>query len=225
MTEPGGASGPEERGAAFLRMLERLHERHLVGVEGVREIWLVRHGDAWSDIASLPDGRLDPPLTPLGRDQAERLARRVHGVRLDAVWASDLRRAVETAEPIANDRGLTIQTDPRLREVRTHWDEGREAALTEPNEYPFPESEADVYERVRTALEEIADGLPAAGRAVVVTHNAVIGVYVSNVLGLGWGRLPIMPTYTSVTVLAMKEARVVVRSLADATHLLEGLPD
>ena len=217
--------GPEERSASFLRMLERLHERHLVGVEGVREIWLVRHGDAWSELERLPDGRLDPPLTPAGRDQAARLRRRLHGVRVDAVWASDLRRAIETAEPVAADHGLAIQTDPRLREVRTHWDQGREAALTAPEEYPFPESEAEVYERVGAAIANVAGRLPESGRAIVVTHNAVIGVYVSNVLGLGWGRLPIMPTYTSVTVLAVKEGRVVVRSLADATHLLEGSPD
>ena len=216
---------PPDRSAAFLRMLEQLHERHLVGVEGVRELWLIRHGDAYTGMEAMGEGPVDPPLTPLGREQAGRLAERLGYVRLDAVWASDLRRAVETAEAVAVRRGLSVLTDPRLREVRTHWDEGGEAPLNAPEEYPFPESEREVYERVRAALTEIVAGVPDGGRAAVVTHNAAIGIFVSNVLGLGWGKLPVMPMYTSVTVLAVKGERVVVRSLADATHLVELGPD
>jgi len=219
-------SQPEDhdRSAAFLRMLEQLHERHLVGVEGVREIWLVRHGDAYTGMERLGGGVLDPPLTPLGRDQAQRLSARLAHLPIDQVWSSDLRRAVETADAVARPHGLTVRTDHRLREVLTHWDEGGQAALNAPDEYPFPESEQDVYQRISAAVAEVVAGLPEAGRAVCVTHNAAIGVYVSNVLGLGWGKLPVMPMYTSVTVLAIKGDRVVVRSLADATHLLESGP-
>jgi hypothetical protein len=43
----------------------------------------------------------------------------------------------------------------------------------------------------------------------------------ASVLGLSWGKLPVMPMYTSVTILAIKGERVVLRSLADATHLAE----
>ncbi len=210
-----------DRSGAFLRMLEQLHERHLVGVEGVRELWLVRHADAYTGMENLGPGVVDPPLTPLGREQAARLGQRLAYVPIDAVWASDLRRAVETAESVAATHGLAVQTDARLREVRTHWDEGGQARLNPPGEYPFPESEQEVFERIGAALRDIAGGTPEGGRAVVVTHNAAIGIYVSNVLGLGWGKLPVMPMYTSVTVLAVKDDRVVVRSLADATHLLE----
>lgn len=219
MTEPAA-----DRSIAFLRMLEQLHERHLIGVEGVKELWLVRHGDAYTGLAELAEGVIDPPLTPLGREQAARLGQRLAYVPLDAVWSSDLRRAVETAEPVARTHGLRVQTDTRLREVRTHWDEGRAATLNEPGEYPFPESEAEVHERIQAAARDILAGIPPGGRAVAVTHNAAIGIYVANVLGLGWGKLPMMPMYTSVTVLAAKDDRVVVRSLADATHLLEAGP-
>lgn len=211
----------DERSTAFLQMLERLNERHLIGVEGVREVWLIRHGDAYSGMAALERGVLDPPLSPVGVAQARRLGRRLAGVPLDAVWASDLLRARQTAELLAAGRDLEVTVDPRLREVRTHWDEGGAPALNEPGEYPFPESEAEVYERVGAAVLDLAARLPDAGRAAAVTHNAAIGVYVSGVLGLGWGRLPILPTYTSVTVLALKGDRVVVRSLADASHLAE----
>jgi probable phosphoglycerate mutase len=205
-------------------MLEQLHERHLVGVEGVREVWLVRHADSYTGMESLADGIVDPPLTPLGREQAGRLSRRLAEIPIDAVWASDLRRAVETGEAVASPRGLTVETDPRLREVRTEWDEGGYPRLNPPGEYPFPESEREVYQRVAAAVDDIVRGLPENGRAIAVTHNAAIGIYVSNVLGLGWGKLPVMPMYTSVTVLAVKGDRVVLRSLADATHLLEAGP-
>ena len=213
-----------DRSVAFLRMLEEMHERHLVGVDGVREIWLVRHGDAYTGMEGLGEGVLDPPLTPLGHEQSARLAQRLADVPIDVVWASDLRRAVETAASVAKGHNLSVRTDHRLREVRTVWDEGGSVGLNAPDEYPFPESEQEVYDRVGAAIRDIVSSLPENGRALVVTHNAVIGIYVSNVLGLGWGKLPVMPMYTSVTILAVKGDRVVVRSLADATHLLEASP-
>ena len=178
-------SEPPDRSAAFLRMLEQLHERHLVGVEGVKELWLVRHADAYTGMERMAEGLLDPPLTPLGREQAARLGQRLAYVPLDAVWASDLRRAVETAEAVARTHGLAVHTDTRLREVRTHWDEGRQVGLNAPEEYPYPESEQEVYERISAAVTDVLAGVPPGGRAVVVTHNAAIGIYVSNLLGLG----------------------------------------
>lgn len=211
----------EQRSQAFLQMLERLHERHLVGVEGVKEVWLVRHADAYSGISTIGEGLVDPPLSPVGRRQADRLAERMKPIAVDAVWSSDLRRAVQTAELVAAPHRLPVRTDSRLREVRTHWDEGRHAPLNEPGEYPFPESEQEVMGRVEAAVRDILGELPPGGRAVVVSHNAAIGILVSGVLGLGWGQLPILPLYTSITVLAAKDDRMVVRSLADATHLLE----
>jgi probable phosphoglycerate mutase len=112
----------------------------------------------------------------------------------------------------------------RLPCPRTFWDEGGAVELNAPDEYPFPESEQEVYERIAAAVRDIADALPESGRAVAVTHNGAIGIYVSNLLGLEWAKLPVMPMFTSVTILAVKDERVVLRSLADATHLLETRP-
>src|SRR5207253_8848955 len=89
------------RHAAFLKMIEELHARHLIDVEGVVEVWLIRHADAYAGLEALSDGRVDPPLSSRGREQARLLAGRLAPVRLDAVWARDLRRARETAEEIA----------------------------------------------------------------------------------------------------------------------------
>jgi broad specificity phosphatase PhoE len=211
------------RHEAFLRMIDELHARHLIGVDDVRELWLIRHADAYSGLEGLSNGRVDPPLSRRGHEQARRLAARLAPVRLDAVWSSELRRARETAEEVARSHSLPVQVDARLREVRTHWDEGRSEVLNEPGVYPFPEPEEEVLARMTAALAEIVAALPSAGtrpvRAAVVSHNAAIAIYISRLLGLRWGQLPVMPQFTSLTVLAVKDERVVVQSIADATHL------
>jgi probable phosphoglycerate mutase len=216
VAEPGDA-----RHTTFLKMLDDLHARHLVGVADVREVWLIRHADAYVGLESLNEGVLDPPLSALGLDQAARLAGRLADVPLGSVWSSSLRRARETAEAIAGRHGLEVRRDDRLREVRTDWDEGRSGNLKEAGVYPFVEPESEVVERMSAVIQQVVAGLepPAPPRAAVVTHNAAIAIYVSRVLGLGWGQLRIMPQYTSITVLAVKDSQVVVHSLADATHL------
>ncbi|HLH69719.1 MAG TPA: histidine phosphatase family protein [Candidatus Dormibacteraeota bacterium] len=219
MAETPGRS----RGAAFQEMVRRLHERHLLEVPGVRELWLIRHADAYWGLETLEDGPIDPPLSERGRGQAARLAARLRPVRLHAIWSSDLRRARETAAAVAAGRGLEVRVDPRLREVRTDWDEGREPRAVPPGTYPFPEPAEAVVARMRSAMEEIVEGLAGIpddpARAAVVTHNAAIAIYVSSLLGLSWGQLPVLPYFTSVTVVAVAEGRFVVRSIADATHL------
>lgn len=218
MTAPAG----DARTAGFLRMLDELHDRHLIGVEGVREVWLVRHADAYSGLAALALGRVDPPLSPRGLEQAELLAARLASVPVGAVWSSDLERSRQTAEAIARGRSLEVRVDGRFREVRTFWDEGEVEPPLPPGAYPFPEPEAEVVARMAAGIADVvADlaGAPEPDRAVVVTHNASIALYLSSLLGLGWGQLRIMSQFTSVSVVAVKDDRVVVRSIADATHL------
>jgi broad specificity phosphatase PhoE len=219
----------DPRHAAFLQMIDELHARHLVGIEGVQEVWLIRHADAYTGMETLSDGRVDPPLSARGRDQARRLAARLSAVPLDGVWASDLKRSQETAEEIVRGRVLPVTVDPRLREVRTYWDEGRQEKLDEPGVYPFPEPETEVMGRMTAALADVVAELVQSprspARAAVVSHNAAIGIYVSSLLGLSWGQLRVMPQFTSVTVLAVKDEQIVVRSIADATHLTEEEPE
>src|SRR5689334_20943072 len=79
-------------------------------LEGATEVWLVRHGDCYEGITDE-----DPPLSPQGREQARRLAERVRRLKVDAVHASPLRRARETACAIRPD----VRVDQRLVEVHT----------------------------------------------------------------------------------------------------------
>ena len=56
------------------------------------------------------------PLSEEGRSQARRLAGRLRDEHFDAIYASDLIRAVETAAIVAEPHGLEVRRDPRLRE-------------------------------------------------------------------------------------------------------------
>ena len=90
-------------------------------------VLLVRHGQSEWNADGRWQGQADPPLTDLGRLQAREAARALGAV--DAVWASDLQRAVETATIIADDLGVgPVVLDPDLRER----DAGEFSGLTRP---------------------------------------------------------------------------------------------
>lgn len=80
------------------------------------EIILIRHGEtAWNTVKRL-QGHLDIPLNAEGRRQAKALAAALENERLDAILASDLQRAVQTAGEIARLHGLPTRLDAALRE-------------------------------------------------------------------------------------------------------------
>jgi probable phosphoglycerate mutase len=82
----------------------------------VTEILLIRHGEtAWNAERRL-QGHLDVPLNTEGRKQAAALGRALHGEQFDAIIASDLLRARQTAEEIAAPRGMAVHIEPGLRE-------------------------------------------------------------------------------------------------------------
>lgn len=141
---------------------------------------LTRHGTAAPDDVFL-GGKVDPPLTPKGRREAEHLAGRLAGIRLDRIVASPMIRALETAGPIAADRRIAVETDERLRELAygsweglTHaqigardpelWARWRaDPAATQP---PGGESGDEVAARVRSFLAALIDREASARTAV-----------------------------------------------------------
>lgn len=96
-------------------------------------LYLVRHGESTDNILGRYTGQADPPLSPLGRTQAARLAAVLAGAALAAVYASDLRRAAATARAVARPHGLPVRWRAALREV----DMGAWTGLT------YPELEAN----------------------------------------------------------------------------------
>ncbi|WP_104419514.1 histidine phosphatase family protein [Neolewinella xylanilytica] len=80
-------------------------------------IGFVRHGITDWNLENRIQGQTDIPLNDTGRKQAHALANRLKGEEWDVLYASDLIRARETAEIVAAAMGVSVRTDPRLREM------------------------------------------------------------------------------------------------------------
>ena len=80
------------------------------------EILLIRHGEtAWNAVRKL-QGHLDIPLNEEGLRQAKALATHLQNEKLDAIISSDLQRAMQTAQAIADLQNTSLQINPQLRE-------------------------------------------------------------------------------------------------------------
>jgi len=149
---------------------------------------LIRHAESEWNAAGRWQGQADPPLSARGLAQAEALARELAGERADALWSSDLRRARETAAPIAEALGLQPGFEPRLRELDIGSWTGctRSEILTRDPEALLrfeagdpeqraggAESRAAIRIRVRGLFAELCEQNP--GRyLIVVTHRGVL---------------------------------------------------
>ncbi|HEY6960847.1 MAG TPA: histidine phosphatase family protein [Gaiellaceae bacterium] len=135
---------------------------------------LVRHGETDWNREGRWQGWADPPLNPTGREQARTLAEELRETPFDAVYSSDLRRARETAEIVAEPHGVPVVVDPGLREI----DVGSWSGLTREEireRYPDgvrPDGETHAEHATRTleAVERIARAHPG-GRILLVAHG------------------------------------------------------
>lgn len=79
-------------------------------------IYLVRHGETFDNVAKIMQGQRQGELTPAGIAQIEGLAVSLSDINFDAIISSDLKRAYDSAEILANHFQLPIQTTTLLRE-------------------------------------------------------------------------------------------------------------
>src|SRR5918998_2646625 len=147
--------------------------------DAATDVLLVRHGEVVPAEPEHPhpqlDGQGDPPLSPLGRAQAEAVGRRLRDVGLDAVYVTTLRRTVETAQPLLDALGIRPRVEPDLRELHLgEWEDGlilqrltegdpvaaRVVAEQRWDLIPGAESAAALATRVRAALQRIAAAHP-----------------------------------------------------------------
>ena len=192
-------------------------------------LW-IRHGEP-ERIEPGTGVRADPALTALGQEQARRLADWLAFESIDAVLASPMRRAVETATPIAAALGLEIEIADGLieydndsdhyipmEELRANKDE-RWTAMVEGRWDAFGADLPDVFRaRVEATVAEIVERF-AGRRVVAVCHGGVINVAMGSVLGVEQP-LWFEPGYTSLSrMLASRKGVRSVGSLNELAHL------
>jgi broad specificity phosphatase PhoE len=135
----------------------------------VTTLLLVRHGETDWNAEGRLQGHTDRPLNDFGRRQAKELADRLADEGADAIYASDLARAKETAEILGERLGLPVVLDADLREK--NW--GNWEGLTGDERvhvgYEGESTEAH-RDRVLRAVGRIAERHPDQ-RVIVVTHG------------------------------------------------------
>ncbi len=178
------------------------------------------------------DGPVDPPLTPAGREQATRLAAWLAGESIDAVVSSPMKRAIETAAPVADALGLAVEVVPQLveydaatdhyipaEELRATGDE-RWLAMVEGRWEDFGGERPDIFQaRIVACVDALIERF-AGQRVATVCHGGVINVYLGSLLELA-RPLWFEPGYTSIS--RVVASRTGVRSLVtlnEGAHLV-----
>jgi probable phosphoglycerate mutase len=195
---PPDATAPQH----LMQAMRSLEAIFLIGVEGVTEVLLVRHADCYRDLTDV----IDPPLSSVGREQAQRLAQRVKRHQHSAVDSSPLRRATETAHAIADN--FTI--DNRLVE--------RALEISEDGALDFKESHDSAVARMRGVVDDVVRAHEGE-RVILVCHAASIVACLTDVMRLGPGQLRLLPYYTSISTLRVLGDRKMVGALGDTAHL------
>jgi broad specificity phosphatase PhoE len=158
------------------------------------KVFIVRHGATdWNNLKRA-QGHADIDLNDEGRKQAAETAQHLAGESLDAVYSSDLKRAVDTARPIADTHGLEVRTDARFREIDQgeweglHTDEIRTRwpTLWGPHRHynarPGGESPQQVRARALAGLKDAVAAHPN-GTIVLVSHGGTIRWIAAEALG------------------------------------------
>jgi broad specificity phosphatase PhoE len=197
-------------------------------------LYLVRHGETDWNQEDRWQGHHDLPLSASGRAQAAAVAARLAGERLTQLHSSDLRRAAETAQVIAEACALDFHASVALREV----DVGNWAGLTRSEaKERFPEGYArrraggtgweggESYEqmgrRVGAYVTELLDGARGSDRIALVCHSGVVRMLVVRALGLAPGERSRIGAndHGAVSVLRARKGEWSLRVYNDACHL------
>lgn len=157
-------------------------------------LYLVRHGATEWNHEKRAQGQADIALNVDGQRQAIAVAEEFRNIPLSAVYASDLQRAVATAEPTAKAHGLEVITDPDLREIDQgeweglHVDEIRMRwpDLWGPSRHysarPGGESPQQVRTRALRAIRKIVEAHPV-DNVMLVSHGGTIRWIAAEALG------------------------------------------
>ena len=197
-------------------------------------VYLIRHGETELNRKRIVQGYAEVPLNDLGIAQATRLAQSFEDVRLDHIYASDLRRATMTATVLASHTGVTLSYDLGFRE-RNPGDlslKPHEEAMPFFTELDFipPNGEGwkEFDDRVDRSFNELIEREGSRDRHIaVVSHGMVCSAFMRRQLGYSREQLAdVSWPNTALTTLDYDDGWRLIK-LVDASHLegLEAPPD
>ncbi|MCC8190041.1 MAG: histidine phosphatase family protein [Planctomycetes bacterium] len=176
-------------------------------------IYLVRHGEPEAGYTGRFLGRLDPDLSPTGRRQARRAARRLQPLAPARCWYSPLRRAAATAGIIADACGIAAEPDASLLEIDFGDLEGLSfeevkarqpeigdswTALSRPFHFPGGEDHLGVLRRAAAVAERARAG--ADESVLLVAHGGILRAVLCHLLGIEVaGPIRFRPAYAALT--------------------------
>jgi probable phosphoglycerate mutase len=200
------------------------------------ELLIIRH--ALPIRRELDSGIADPELSPEGLEQAEHLGQYLAQEKIHAIYASPLRRAQQTAAPLAKIQGLDIVTEDDVAE----WDRNSSEyvpveelkAANDPRWQAMVRGEWNVHEessdefnkRTIDAVERLI--AQHSGQTIaIVCHGGVINSYLTHILGLSSFQQGFFyPNYTSIhRVAAARSGERSIVTINETSHLRgTGLP-
>ncbi len=197
-------------------------------------LFLVRHGETELNSAERYWGRSDVKLSAVGIEQAERLRDRLAVEKIDAVYSSNLERALVTAEIIAFSHRLAVTTCAELREVDFGQLEGlnfSEISQLYPEvaklwaerstklKYPGGESLVEFNTRVSKFLSKL-DKHAVGETILIVAHAGVLRTLVCQLLGIDpQRRWQIRLDLASFSILETHQQGAILSLLNDVSHL------
>jgi broad specificity phosphatase PhoE len=158
---------------------------------------IIRHGQSQGNAEGRFGGHTDTPLSPRGRRQAQATARALASEKFNAIYSSDLPRAIETATPLAKLTGARLETTEALRERSVGVMEGltfEEAAELHPEQYQAllrrdfehvllgGESYRQTLDRASRKLDEAIEQYKG-GRIALFAHTGTICILILHLMG------------------------------------------
>ena len=201
------------------------------------KLFIVRHGITDWNSDGRYQGQQDVPLNEAGLEQARRLSKRMAGETINAVYASDLERARQTAAEIAAFHTLPVTADARLREIcfgrweGRYFDEIAEndaetmsawRARDNPDFYvPGGETITQVASRVKSFLDDLKKKNPG-DTVVIVSHGGAASVLLCLLMGMPPIRYWQFHLYqATLTEISLKAGSVRMNYFNNSCHLIE----
>jgi len=164
---------------------------------------LIRHGETDWNTEGRWQGQADVPLNRTGWSQADHLARSLESTGIAAIYSSDLQRARQTAQVLADSTGLPLHLDKRLREIhqgewqgllfseiQRRYAQAYQDRQRDPLNFAAPSGEpvTQVRERILATVQEIVCQHPDTTVAVV-SHGFVLAVLIAHLRGLPYDQV------------------------------------